>query len=826
MNKFLILLCACLLSLAAYTQCPDLNNDVVFINEIHYDNTGADADEGVEIAGPAGTDLSDYSLIFYNGADGLAYLTVPLSGLLPNESNGFGTIWFPIAGIQNGLLDGIALYNNVTLTIVQFLSYGGTFTAGDGVAQTITSEDIGVSETGSTPLGSSLQLTGGPGNCASDFSWTGPVAESGASGSTINTGQSFVAAGTCLLSGLTVTQTDCSYFTGPTGTQTQVATIELDFNYYNVGGANFVLQVAPDPGSYTGTTPAYTSLPLTLNNFADITSGNTYTFLVSDELDPGCQLTFITGQTFSCPTATTLGFTLEPTNCLIPNTPFTVEVCAVNAGGEVQTNYTSTISITGSTIGTITGTTSLVPTNGCATFTLSSTIVQTLTLTATDGNGPLTLNDGTSNPIEILAACPEVEILTGVINPCGEDSQNEYIAASTGISSVNVADLVFASIDHTSGTQPNVNYTWSASGTDVAGSTTEICGGIGLQCNQLLDINNITDGPIIADLINQLNTQAGCALFVAPAGGAGTFGTIPANANFIFFPGAGGNAGAGILPGFDPLAFPDFSIFCGSAPIYAIFGYHNNPNTIPFPSFGFFSNSEARTYQVSVNGNITSSLAYPVPSGAVEAETFGSDLLYYSGADCVPIYLFGAAPLAPELLAFEGSWTDAGQVQLDWELAAGEALEDFVIERSLAGSEFEPIGTVDAIREGSLYQFRDTESGPASRQYRLRMVMSNGDFRYSERITLEMEIADAPGIFAVYPNPVTDQLHLSVSSPDKAQLSLGISAMDGRTLSWHTWEVAAGVVQVNTSLEALPAGMYLYQVVLGNWRKHGVLVKE
>ncbi len=27
----------------------------VFINELHYDNSGTDADEGIEIAGPAGT---------------------------------------------------------------------------------------------------------------------------------------------------------------------------------------------------------------------------------------------------------------------------------------------------------------------------------------------------------------------------------------------------------------------------------------------------------------------------------------------------------------------------------------------------------------------------------------------------------------------------------------------------------------------------------------------------------------------------------------------------------------------------------------------------
>src|SRR5574338_37713 len=47
----------------------------VFINEIHYDNTGTDAGEFIEIAGPAGTDLSGYQLVLYNGAGGAPYDT-------------------------------------------------------------------------------------------------------------------------------------------------------------------------------------------------------------------------------------------------------------------------------------------------------------------------------------------------------------------------------------------------------------------------------------------------------------------------------------------------------------------------------------------------------------------------------------------------------------------------------------------------------------------------------------------------------------------------------------------------------------------------------
>ena len=53
----------------------------VFINEVHYDNSGADTGEAVEVAGPAGTDLTGWNLISYNGANGTVYSTKALSGV-------------------------------------------------------------------------------------------------------------------------------------------------------------------------------------------------------------------------------------------------------------------------------------------------------------------------------------------------------------------------------------------------------------------------------------------------------------------------------------------------------------------------------------------------------------------------------------------------------------------------------------------------------------------------------------------------------------------------------------------------------------------------
>ena len=145
-----------------------------FINEIHYDNDGGDINELVEIAGSANTDLSGYTLVFYNGNGGSDYATESLSGVIPNlNDSGFGVLAFEKSGIQNGSPDGIALVGPDG-TVIQFLSYEGELTATSGAANGLTSIDIGVSETTSTEVGLSLQL-GGEGRQYSDFTWNAPA---------------------------------------------------------------------------------------------------------------------------------------------------------------------------------------------------------------------------------------------------------------------------------------------------------------------------------------------------------------------------------------------------------------------------------------------------------------------------------------------------------------------------------------------------------------------------------------------------------------------------------------------------------------------------
>jgi DNA/RNA endonuclease G (NUC1)/PKD repeat protein len=147
----------------------------VRFSELHYDNTGTDTGEAIEISFPVGTDVSGYSVVLYNGtsvpSQAVTYGTArTLAGLtpVPCGDRAVVTLTYPQDGIQNGANDGMALVDP-NGTVVEFLSYEGVITASNGPAAGLTATDIGVSEVGTTPIGLSLQRTAAG-------TWTGPLA--------------------------------------------------------------------------------------------------------------------------------------------------------------------------------------------------------------------------------------------------------------------------------------------------------------------------------------------------------------------------------------------------------------------------------------------------------------------------------------------------------------------------------------------------------------------------------------------------------------------------------------------------------------------------
>lgn len=139
----------------------------VFINEFTYDYEGPETKEFIEIFGPAGTDLTDWTITLYNGINGTPYHSETLakdSGIKQActlEDNKYGVFMLPLEGdmLKNDIPVGIALANPQK-EVQHFISYEGHVFAKEGLAEGLTSQDVGVSQNDDVDMETTIQLNG------------------------------------------------------------------------------------------------------------------------------------------------------------------------------------------------------------------------------------------------------------------------------------------------------------------------------------------------------------------------------------------------------------------------------------------------------------------------------------------------------------------------------------------------------------------------------------------------------------------------------------------------------------------------------------------
>jgi hypothetical protein len=182
MKKQIVGLCA-----AAAIGILPATSQAAWINEIDYDQPGTDEAEFLEIVLAPGASIADYSVELYNGSNGALYdtLTSFTAGDVINGYTVFTTGILSSNSIQNGAPDGVALVESGTL--VQFLSYEGSFVAVGGTADGVSSTDIVVDDS-NVASAVSVGLIG-TGDEYSDFTWAQNLTPSS---SQVNPGQSII----------------------------------------------------------------------------------------------------------------------------------------------------------------------------------------------------------------------------------------------------------------------------------------------------------------------------------------------------------------------------------------------------------------------------------------------------------------------------------------------------------------------------------------------------------------------------------------------------------------------------------------------------------
>lgn len=287
----------------------------------------------------------------------------------------------------------------------------------------------------------------------------------------------------------------------------------------------------------------------------------------------------------------------------------------------------------------------------------------------------------------------------------------------------------------------------------------------------------------------------------------------------------------GILDNDDDLPYADVNIrILGTD----VFGNIINKETTP-DAYGNYEFTEIvpGTYELEFTSNQVNYIptikdfsgnAYDNEDSDISQNTGRTDLITVNPGDNNKTIYAGFivdSSLPVELLNFEAQLVNGNQVLLKWITASEINNRHFVVERSVDGSDFRPIGLVEGHGTTNLlnhYSLDDIDPFYGANYYRLKQVDFNGDAEYSNIETVIVSGNNLPDVI-VYPNPVIKTTTLRVVTPFETDAQIEIVNLTGQVIKTLTIEAGANSKQIDFS--DFTAGVYYAYI---NYNGHRTLV--
>jgi G8 domain-containing protein/type IX secretion system substrate protein len=152
-------------------------------------------------------------------------------------------------------------------------------------------------------------------------------------------------------------------------------------------------------------------------------------------------------------------------------------------------------------------------------------------------------------------------------------------------------------------------------------------------------------------------------------------------------------------------------------------------------------------------------------------------------------------------------------VTLDWSTVNEKNNSHFEVERSVDGSNWSTIGTVEAgvMGQADRYSYTDETAGTAATWYRLRQVDLDGQSEYSKVVTVGGTNAMAATRTTIYAAGKT--INIRFAEPTSSRVTVRLVSMGGQVLQQETLETASGTMSLSAS--NLPAGIYVVYLADG-----------
>jgi len=174
-------------------------------------------------------------------------------------------------------------------------------------------------------------------------------------------------------------------------------------------------------------------------------------------------------------------------------------------------------------------------------------------------------------------------------------------------------------------------------------------------------------------------------------------------------------------------------------------------------------------------------------------------------------------PLPVELANFSGKAFDNFN-ELNWTTLSEINNDRFELERSVNGTEFIKVGTVEGkgtTSETSDYVFDDEKIENRNYYYRLKQIDFNGKYKYSGIILLKREVSKDDLVSLIFPNPFTDVVNISFNKQIKESVLVELFDLAGKKIYSQIHPSEGVHITVNFSNVALGSGTFLMKISVG-----------
>lgn len=190
------------------------------------------------------------------------------------------------------------------------------------------------------------------------------------------------------------------------------------------------------------------------------------------------------------------------------------------------------------------------------------------------------------------------------------------------------------------------------------------------------------------------------------------------------------------------------------------------------------------------------------------------------------VFLIFSGALPVELIDFTARENDQ-TVILQWRTASELNNHGFQAQRSTDGKKWQNLAFLPGhgtTHEEQSYTYTDERPLPGLNYYRLRQEDFDGQFEYSQIVSIKMRNGGS-GI-RLFPNPATHSVTLALETDYDGEATLTLHDITGKQVRTQVLPLEGGTFRSSIELAGLPAGLYLAEVQAGREQWQERLVVE